>query len=409
MLRFLPQSIFLALGQIWINKGRSFLTSLGIIIGVASVTAVIAAMNGLQTHVLDQFADFGANKVYVFPRYTREALQAGFSYNDIRMTMDEVDGMMDKCPSLARLTPMGEFYTSVSYKKKTLSNVKITGFRPAWHRIEGRSVIEGREFLPIDEQAARQVCLINDKAIDELRLPRRVIGDYLVVSGRRFQIVGIVETKEVGEMFGGTTPDTEVFIPHATAWKIRQPNLYVIAQTKSPDVTEEARAEIRFYMRNRRRLKVDDPDTFGVEFIEQYVQQFKQMAKVMTGVAAGIVGVSLLVGGIGIMNIMLVSVSERTREIGLRKAVGARPGVIMFQFLIEAVTLCCVGGAVGVLLGAGLTLLISSSGGGLKEASIPPWAVFMAFGFSAFVGIVFGMFPAIKASRLDPIEALRHE
>ncbi|MCK4872691.1 MAG: ABC transporter permease [Phycisphaerales bacterium] len=409
MLRFLPQSIMLALSQIWVNKGRAILTSLGIIIGVASVTAVIAGMTGLKTHVLDQFADFGANKVYVFPRNSREAREAGYSYHDIRMNMDEVDGMLDKCPSLARLTPMGEFYTPVSYGERSQSNVMVTGMRPDWHRIEGRSVIEGREFLPIDEQAKRQVCIVNDKAIDELRLPRTVVGEYLLVGGRRFQIVGVVETKEVGALFGGDRAETEIFIPHSTAWKMREPGLYVIAQTSSPDVTEEARAEIEFFMRQARGLHADDPDTFGVEFIEQYVEQFKQMAKVMTGVAMGIVGVSLLVGGIGIMNIMLVSVSERTREIGLRKAVGARPGVVLFQFLIEAITLCCVGGAVGVLLGQGLTLLISRGGGGLQDAYIPPWAIVMAFGFSAFVGVAFGMFPAIKAARLDPIEALRHE
>ncbi len=411
MLRLLPQSILLALAQIWVNKGRSFLTSLGIIIGVASVTSVIAAVNGLQTFVLDQFADFGANKVYVFPRFSREAQQEGYSWYDIRMTLDEVDGMLDKCPSLASLTPLSEYMTSAQYDQRVVSGVQITGIRPDWHRIEARSVVQGREFLPIDEQAKRQVCIINDKAIDELRLPRQVIGEYIVADGRRFQIVGVVETKELGEIFGGTRSEAEIYIPHSTAWKIREPGIYVVAQTTSPDVTEEARAEIQFYMRNARGLKADDPDTFGVEFIEQYVEQFKQMARVMTGVAGGIVGVSLLVGGIGIMNIMLVSVSERTREIGLRKAVGARPGVVLFQFLIEAVTLCCVGGAVGVLLGEVLTLLLKQSGGegALSSASIPMWAIAMAFGFSAFVGILFGMFPAIKAARLDPIEALRHE
>jgi putative ABC transport system permease protein len=399
----------LALAQIWVNKGRSFLTSLGIIIGVASVTAVIAAVNGLQSYVLDQFASFGANKVYVFPRYSKEAQQAGFNYYDIRMTLEEVDGMLDKCPSLARLTPISEFMTSAEYGQKALSGVQVTGIRPDWHRIEDRSVVQGREFLSIDEQANRQVCVINDKAIDELRLPRQVIGEYVVVDGRRFQVVGVVETKELGEIFGGNRAESEIYIPHSTAWKIREPGIYVIGQTASPDVTEEARAEIEFYMRNARGLKADDPNTFGVEFIEQYVDDFKQLARVMTGVAGGIVGISLLVGGIGIMNIMLVSVSERTREIGLRKAVGARPGVVLFQFLIEAVTLCCVGGAVGVLLGQGLTLLLKQGEGGLQEASIPMWAIAMAFGFSAFVGVLFGMFPAIKAARLDPIEALRHE
>jgi putative ABC transport system permease protein len=411
VLKLLPQSIMLALAQIWVNKGRSILTSLGIIIGVGSVTAVIAAMAGLEKYVLDQFADFGANKVYIFPRFPREDNNAVYSYEQIRMTRAEVDGMLEKCPSLDLLTPMSHFGSAVSYGERSRASVTITGIRPSWHRIEGRSVIEGREFLPIDDQAKRQVCLINDKALDELRFGKQVVGEYILVGGRRFQVVGVVETKELGAMFGGGDEvETEVFIPHSTAWKMRRPGIYVMARTTSPEVAEEARAEISFYMRQSRGLKADEPETFGVEMIEQYVEQFKQMATVMTGVAGGIVGVSLLVGGIGIMNIMLVSVSERTREIGLRKAVGARPAVVLFQFLIEAVTLCCVGGAIGVLLGEGLTLLIANSGGeGLAKAHIPTWAIAMAFGFSATVGILFGMFPAVKAARLDPIEALRHE
>jgi putative ABC transport system permease protein len=179
---------------------------------------------------------------------------------------------------------------------------------------------------------------------------------------------------------------------------------------KSPDLAEEAKSEVRFVLRRLRGLRGSDPDTFAVAAIDQFIEQFKALAAGITAVAGGIVGVSLLVGGIGIRNIMLVAVSERTREIGLRKAVGATPSAILSQFLLEAVVLCILGGLIGLACGQALAFVISSiPNAGLEEASIPGWAVAMSFGFSGAVGVLFGMFPAIKASRLDPIEALRHE
>ena len=167
---------------------------------------------------------------------------------------------------------------------------------------------------------------------------------------------------------------------------------------------------MKFFLRQTRRLKPGDPDTFRMEVIEEYLKQFNIMAATITAIAGGVVGISLLVGGVGIMNIMLVSVSERTREIGLRKAVGARSSAILFQFLVEAVVLCLFGGLIGALGGQTLTFLITKiPNASLGKAHIPLWALGMSFGFAAAVGIFFGMFPAIKAARLDPIEALRHE
>ena len=185
---------------------------------------------------------------------------------------------------------------------------------------------------------------------------------------------------------------------------------WVVAAAKSPNVAEEAASEIRFFLRTRRQLDPGFPDTFRVEIIEQFVQQFQTIATTVTLVAAAVVGISLVVGGVGIMNIMLVSVSERTREIGLRKAVGARPGVVLIQFLIEAIVLCLVGGLLGLLIGQGMTMAIRQvPGGSMEKAAIPVWAIVLSFGFSAAVGVIFGMFPAVKAARLDPIVALRHE
>jgi putative ABC transport system permease protein len=214
-------------------------------------------------------------------------------------------------------------------------------------------------------------------------------------------------------MIGNMAEMREVVVPftymHA---RDRWPWYNVVATSKGPQVSEDAKSEIEFYLRNKRRVKPGNPDTFEVNTAQQQIAEFTQVASIVTMIATGIVGISLLVGGVGIMNIMLVSVSERTREIGLRKAVGAPPAAIMLQFLVEAVVLCLIGGAMGLVLGQGLTSITASFLP--KEAEIgrllvPPQAIALAFFFSAGVGLVFGMFPAIKAARLDPIEALRHE
>ena len=272
-------------------------------------------------------------------------------------------------------------------------------------------MLEGRPFNSIDEAEARQVCLLNEDATRELGLPANPTGEHVIIGARRYLVVGTVETIQ-SMMLGINTSSAEIFIPFAMAAQLKDDDFFfrATAMIKSPDLAAEAESEVRFVLRKMRGLDGDEPDTFEVAAIDQFIDQFKALAAGITAIAGGIVGVSLLVGGIGIMNIMLVSVSERTREIGLRKAVGATPAAVLLQFLLEAVVLCLVGGAVGVLIGEifaiGLTFIPDA---GLEQAHVPLWAIVMSFSFSAAVGVIFGMFPAIKASRLDPIEALRHE
>jgi putative ABC transport system permease protein len=183
-----------------------------------------------------------------------------------------------------------------------------------------------------------------------------------------------------------------------------------VAASRAPSVSEDAIAEIKFFLRKSRHVRFGEDDTFQVEAIQEFVNKFQTVASAITAAATGVVGISLLVGGVGIMNIMLVSVSERTREIGLRKAVGARPEAILLQFLVEAIMLCFFGGMIGLAGGYGLTEVAKRiPGAHLESAYVPAWAVALSFGFAAAVGLIFGMFPAIKAARLDPIEALRHE
>ena len=410
----LYQSLFLALGQIRANKTRSMLTTIGIVIGVASVTAVIAALTGLKTNVLSEFEQFGTNKVFMFP--DRPPSMRNAPFNLIRFKPELFDEMLQHCPSLKNFTRITSVNAQlVSYGDQKVEQVNVAGIEPAWHEIENRFVELGRPFSLIDNEQARAVCLINGKLRDRLLLPRDCAGKFIVIDGRRFMVLGVVETRSESSMFRDGVSDSEVFVPFNTAWngqrgRLMPPFMYVVAASRSPDVSAEAQAEATFYLRKARKIQPGKPDTFRIEFISQFVDQFNQVAGAITIVATGIVGVSLLVGGVGIMNIMLVSVSERTREIGLRKAVGARPAAILLQFLVEAVMLCLVGGLMGVLIGQALTMGISAiPGAELDKAYIPGWAIALSFGFAAMVGLAFGMFPAIKAARLDPIEALRHE
>jgi putative ABC transport system permease protein len=410
IIRLLFQTVLIALAQIWANKIRAVLTTLGIVIGVAAVVSIVAATKGLEKFVLDQFATIGANKVWVFPRMP-DNRRDRYGWRQLRINTRQVDGMLAASPSLARLTPVMNFTVSVQAGDKVKDLVTVTGIRPDWHEIESRSVTIGRPFMPSDEEGKLQVCLINDKGVAELNLNSDPTGTVLLVGGRRFKIVGVVETKSVSPMFGGNEAQTEIFIPFATGEMMRpEPRIYVVAQSKGPELFEDVKAEITTYMRRVRNLEPGEPNTFGVEAIDQAISQFKSLAAGLQAFAGGIVAISLLVGGIGIMNIMLVSVSERTREIGLRKAVGAKPSVILTQFLVEAVTLCMIGGAIGLLIGQGIVFAMRAvASNALGGATIPSWAIILAVGFSAATGLIFGMFPAIKAARLDPIEALRHE
>ena len=409
LVRLVIQTVVLALAQIWANKVRSLLTTLGIIIGVAAVIGTVAATSGLKRYVLTQFETFGAKKVYIDGMVPRR-YRGSMSWTSVQLAMKEVRAIQAHCPSLDKLTPM--FYSSYEVENGDIKivGVQTIGIWPEWHEIEDRSVTQGRQFNSIDDEQLLNVCLINDKAIEELGMDKEPVGDFLLVAGVRFLIVGVVETKQLGPMFGGGDTQTEIYIPFSKAQSMRPDGwiAHVIAQLTDPSRAQDAIGEVSFVLRKMRDLPPEMENTFVVEVLQEIIDQFNAMAAGITVFMAGIVSISLLVGGIGIMNIMLVSVSERTREIGLRKAMGARPEVILVQFLIEAVVLCLVGGAVGLAAGQGISLAMSQMDV-LKEAAVPVWAVGLSVGFSAATGIIFGMFPAIKAARLDPIVALRHE
>lgn len=410
LVRLVMQTVILALAQIWANKVRALLAMLLIAVGAGSLVMVTGGFEGFKKNILKEFSSVGANKVWVFPRRPPEARDR-FSWRQIRMNAKEADGMLAKCPSLERMTPILEFTADAQFGDRRRPVVKVQGIRPIWHEIEQRFVTAGRPFSEIDLEAVRNVCMVNDKAIEELALPGGGPGNYILVGGRRFLIVGVVETKSVSPMFGQNDAQSEVYIPFNTAMAMKPDwGIYVVAQTSRPELFEDAKAEITFYMRRVRNLKADDPNTFGVEAIEQYIAQIKRITTMIQLFAGALTMVALIVGGIAIMVIMLVSVTERTREIGLRKAVGAKPGTILMQFLVEAVVLCLVGAAVGLAFGFAVVMTLKNvPNSPLPESAVPTWAALLALVFCAGVGVIFGMLPAMKAARLDPIEALRHE
>ncbi|MCR9074944.1 MAG: ABC transporter permease [bacterium] len=410
VIRLLWQTVFLALGQVWANKIRAVLTALGIIIGVMGVTGVGTLLNAMEDYVLEQFEGIGAKKMWVWGQVP-ESKRSVMSWSDAKLTTYEANLILEHATQIETLTPGCRASWEVANGKKVLQGVRVTGIWPTWHEIEDRQVLFGRPFSRIDDAENRQVCLINEHGIEELNLDTDPVGDYILVDGRRFLIIGIIETKEVSPMMGGGEARAELYIPFSTH-KMMNPYTWTdfTLQMVDSEKSEDAKAEIRFILRNHRGLDPDDEDTFDMFVIQSAIEDFNTMSSYITVVLAFVVGISLVVGGVGIMNIMLVSVSERTREIGLRKAMGAKPPVVLTQFLVEAVVLCLTGGLIGIavvqVLVAIVPLIPNSP---IESLSIPAWAIIVSLVFSSAVGIIFGMFPAIKASMLNPINALRHE
>jgi putative ABC transport system permease protein len=410
MLLLILQSGFLALGQIWANKMRSILTTIGIVIGVASVTAVIAALTGLRTTVLNNFEELGTDKMFVMPQYNGPSKRNPRGYF-VGLHAADFDGLLEHCPDVRAFTRQTETAVTASNGSRSEDAVPVVGVEPMWHQVENRAVAIGRPFSLIDNQQARAVCLINARLKDQLGLPADPTGESILLGSSRYRVVGVLENRTESSMFNSGGNGMEAFIPFNTSVRSRdRESIGVVAVCRSPGVAEEARAEMTFFLRHKRRLALDAPNDFRIEIVEQFLQQFSKVSATITLIATCVVGISLLVGGVGIMNIMLVSVSERTREIGLRKAVGARPSAILLQFLVEATMLCLMGGLIGLLGGQAILMVLKHiPDSQLEKAYVPAWAIALAFGFSAGVGLIFGMFPAIKAARLDPIEALRHE
>lgn len=415
--RLILQTVVSAIQQMLANKVRAFLTTLGIIIGVWAITAVVAAVTSLNEFVLKGFEDFGANRIELWGTIPPSQRRVRGDFQRVRLTVSDANAIRKHAQSIEMVALTSNLRAVVRAGEVEKAGVRISCIEPQFLEIDKRVVLAGRPLRENDSTDELAVCLVNDKAIEELRLNNGGVDECITINDRRFQIVGVIETKNVGPMFGGDEAQSEILVPFSQVYRLQGPWFWIQAAMKMKPGTdvEDVKQEVRFILRKHRQLKPEEEDTFDMFVFESVLRSMRGIASGLTAAASVLVGISLLVGGVGIMNIMLVSVSERTREIGLRKALGANPLVILLQFLIEAVILCLMGGLIGVTLGQLSVLGMQALGRtnenlkALGAAEIPTSAIILAFGFSAAVGIIFGMWPAIKAARLDPIEALRHE
>ena len=392
-----------ALVQIWGNKVRSVLTVLGIIIAVTSTITVVSVVQGFGNYVTDFLKGIGTNSMWVYPQQiNRHSTQRAV------LNLDDLNAVARQSTKLGRITPMIFSRANVEYGRELAEDMQLRGIGADFQAIHTRYVDVGRFLSPTDIENTTQVCCLGRDLLDKLRCDESIVGEYVLIDGQRFLVIGLIEEKG---SFAGESLDNLVLIPYTAGLKM-YPYLkdFVLILTEAVDeeAVPEAVAEITRILRSRHELKPGQPNDFVVETQDQFLSFMNNVKTYATSALGGIVGISLLVGGIGIMNVMLVSVTERTREIGLRKSVGARRRDIMWQFLTEAVVLATVGGVIGIVLGYSIGH-VASLHPSMVKVSVPLWAVALALSFSAGVGIIFGLIPAFKAAILHPIDALRHE
>jgi len=386
-----------ALKSLRSNKVRSFLTMLGVIIGVFAVVSLVSLGIGLQNYITDQFNSLGSNLLIVAPGKINFADDPAESFTNNKLDEKHIDLIKQHAGDVIEaITPSFRIGRTVEYKNKNYFST-FMGSNAEAEKIFNVPLKNGRKFTENEVKAKARVALVGPLVIEELFPNVDPIGKKIKIGDDSYTIVGV--TLEKNQDF-----DDNVRVPY-TALKetLDIENFSGIAMKAYDDV------DLDFAIRKvELALARDlDKDEFSVIAPSDILESFNNILGALTAGLGAIAGISLIVGGIGIMNIMLVSVTERTREIGLRKALGATPGNIVFQFLLESTFLSVIGGALGLLLGFVLAFVIQSNS--VIRAEIPAWAVLIAFGFSVFVGVLFGTYPALKASRLDPIEALRYE
>ena len=413
------ETLAMALDSVRSNKFRSFLTVLGIVIGVMAAIVVASILTGMRQNIVSIIEEYGTNNIYAFHLTTgprvgvdrSERLRKPLTVADadaIKAQASAVEDIAITAPNVGYSG--GPFDDNITYQGRNYRWGNTEGVTPNYANIVNVTIREGRFITESDEEQRRNVMVIGVNAADALFPGKRdgIVGTEVRMGGYNFEIIGLLEKRKAG-FFGENEEDNAVLIPFRTAQKVAPARGWIlfVIQARSGQLNE-ALTQSEDILRRRRNVKFGDPDNFDIKTADNFVKQFDSIFAMIGLVAIAISSLGLLVGGIGVMNIMLVSVTERTQEIGIRKALGARRRDIVNQFLLEAMTLTFLGGAIGVVGAIGIAKLVMLIIPSLP-ASIPAWAVITGLSVSTTVGLVFGVWPARKASRLDPIECLRYE
>jgi putative ABC transport system permease protein len=410
------ENLKMALATLRAHKLRSFLTVIGVVIGVLTVMSIASIISGVDMAVRKEVESFGTRAIFIYKfdpgdpvkRPTREErMRKDLTYDDA-IAIAQLPAVELSVSNLV----VPNFYFGqklyVSGNGKTTANIEIQGTLPEYERTGIWNFSEGRFFTDYENSTNQEVCVIASNVAEDFFPYTSPVGNTIKIGGRDFRIVGVLQKREQF-LFGGDGGDdinNVIFIPFNVAHKLRPDarDLFIIVNAR-PGLMQEAKDQITDLLRKRREVPFDKPDNFGMATADSVIENFRSIMFAVAIAMVGISSVGLMVGGIGVMNIMLVSVTERTREIGVRKAIGARRRDIMWQFLIEAMTLTGAGGIIGLLLGWLITLVI----GIFIPSYVPFWAPVGGFLVSVSIGLIFGLWPAWKAARLDPIEALRYE
>jgi putative ABC transport system permease protein len=398
--------IVIALRAISENKMRAILTTVGIIIGVLTVVSVASIIAGLNQGFADQIANLGSNTLYV-QKYPWVAGEDWFKYrNRPDITLKDAEYIHKHMKLAEAVSPTTGTRRNVKYQNNTLEDITISGATVESESIENYNITSGRYFTPLEIEKDKNFAIIGYEVQEKLFEEHNPLGKKIRIGNIPYTVVGVLEKR--GSIFGYSL-DSEIIVPLGSIFRNFGFHRSIQIQVKVADAQDldAARDELRFLMRVSRRLKPDEEDNFSINQQEMLTDMYKRLTGGLYTAAIGIGTLSLLVGGIGIMNIMLVSVAERRKEIGIRKALGAKRRTISFQFIIESVIICSVGGIIAIFLSFLLSIFIDKVTP--FPSSVPLWSVLMGLGFSTFVGLFFGIYPAQRAARLDPIECLRYE
>ncbi len=399
------------------NKLRSFLTIIGVVIGVITVMLISSIISGIDTAVTKEVESFGTNSIFLYK--FKIGFSTGRRSREERMrkplTLEDAEAL-DKLPTIEAAIPFLDVSsnrwgakTMITGKNgKSSSSVQLSGTYPNVEKSTSEVLIDGRWFTQTEADEKKDVAVIGSAVVEAYFPYEPPLGKTLEIGGREFLVIGVLQKKE--QLFGGGGGDNDqsnvIYMPMGSAQRIK-PNsddLFILAIAKA-GMLAQAKDQVQDLLRVRRQVAYGAENNFSMETADSIIETFRSITQYVALAMVVISSIGLMIGGIGVMNIMLVSVTERTREIGIRKAIGAKQSDILLQFLIEAATLTGFGGLIGLLIGWGLTLLVAL----VFPSYVPLWAPILGFFASVGIGIVFGLFPAWKAARLDPIESLRYE